>query len=249
MLTAWAGRFRALAMPRDPTGVLRVGLFCDFEGHFAGPDADRYAERGTDRLVTLLAERNLKITFNVVADLCRSHSERVRRLAAAGHEIACHGWKHERPRGLDEAAIDRMLSQAAACFGELGLTPIGFRSPESAWSVLLLRRLTRFGYRWSAEGERFARRYRIAPDLVRLPVRTDDWDLADGTGSAANVLAKWRRYADEARSDGCGLLCLGVHEWIVGRDNAFAEGMAAVLDEWREQGSVRFCTLRELAEI
>jgi peptidoglycan/xylan/chitin deacetylase (PgdA/CDA1 family) len=130
-----------------------------------------------------MAERNLKITFNVVADLCRTHSERVRRLAAAGHEIACHGWKHERPRGLDEAAIDRMLSQAATCFGELGLTPIGFRSPESAWSVLLLRRLTRFAYRWNAEGERFSRRYRIAPDLVRLPVRTDDWDLADGTAA------------------------------------------------------------------
>ena len=247
-LTAWAGRFRALPMPPGPLGCLRIGLFCDFEGHFAGRDADRYADRGTDRLVSMLARCGLEITFNVVADLCRSHPDRVRRVAAAGHEIACHGWKHERPRGLDAPGTDRVLSQAAACFGDLGLSPIGFRSPESAWSVPLVRRLARFGYRWNAEGERVSRRYRIASDLVRLPIRTDDWDLADGSGRAADVIAKWRRFAEAGLADGSGLLCLGVHEWIIGCDDAFADGLAALLDEWQTRRNVRLCTLRELAE-
>jgi len=235
-------------MPRTPAGALWLGLFCDFEGHFAGDDGDRYAERGTDRLLALLAQRGLKITFNVVADLCRTHPDRVRRVAAAGHEIACHGWKHERPRELGAFAIDRVLSQAAASFAELGLSPVGFRSPESAWSAPLVRRLARYGYRWNAEGERVSRRYRIVQGLVRLAVRTDDWDLADGTGRAADVIDKWRAFADAQLADGGGLLCLGVHEWIIGRDAAFTDGLTALIDEWQARGDIRIHTLREIAE-
>lgn len=228
-VTFVGSRCRSLPAPAEPTCC----LFCDFEGHFAGEAGAALADRGTDRLLTLLDALRLRITFNVVADLCRSHPQRVTRIRDAGHEIACHGYRHERPRDLPGAQIDTMMQRAVACFAELAIRPTGFRSPESAWSMSLLPALTRHGFRWNAERDPSTRPYRIASGLIRFPVRTDDWDLTDDVATSdparaiCKLLDKWSSHS-HASAHCRGLLLIGVHEWIFGLRGGYGDA----LEDW-----------------
>lgn len=237
-MTAYAGsRLHSLPAPVEPACC----LFCDFEGHFAGEEGAEFADPGTDRLLSLLDAHGLRITFNVVADLCRSHPQRVARIRDAGHEIACHGYRHERPRDLPRANLDNMLQGALACFAELGVRPIGFRSPESAWSVPLLPALARHGFRWNAERDPATGPYRISRGLIRFPVRTDDWDLTDRAASddpasaIRLLLNKWTTHA-QASTHRSGLLLIGVHEWIFGLRSGFDDALGTWLARCKRDG-------------
>lgn len=224
-------RTRALPVPTSP----RIALMCDCEGHFAGEEGGRHAEAGLDALLSLLHRCGVTITFNIVAELCRSHPDRVQRIAAAGHEIACHGWRHERPRDLNGPQLDAMLREAQACFASLGLKASGFRSPQSAWSLALVRRLRQHGFSWSAERDRARRPYRLCPEVIRVPVLLDDWDLADRRAAAAGMIEAWR--SGVARARGAGrTFAIGVHEWVVGREPELVTGLEALIREWRAEG-------------
>lgn len=52
-------------------------------------------EANTDRLLDLLAVGGTKATFFVLGWIADHHPSLVRRIAAAGHEVACHGYSHE----------------------------------------------------------------------------------------------------------------------------------------------------------
>jgi polysaccharide deacetylase family protein (PEP-CTERM system associated) len=51
-------------------------------------------ERNTGVLLDLLAERGIHGTFFVLGWIAERHPDLIRRIAAAGHEIACHGFSH-----------------------------------------------------------------------------------------------------------------------------------------------------------
>src|SRR4029077_7016429 len=52
------------------------------------------AEANTERLLALLAECGVRGTFFVLGWVAERSPQLVRRIAAAGHEIACHGFSH-----------------------------------------------------------------------------------------------------------------------------------------------------------
>jgi polysaccharide deacetylase family protein (PEP-CTERM system associated) len=52
-------------------------------------------ERNTERLLAILAERNIRATFFVLGLVAEARPQLIRKIAAAGHEIASHGYSHE----------------------------------------------------------------------------------------------------------------------------------------------------------
>ncbi|MBV9346207.1 MAG: polysaccharide deacetylase family protein, partial [Gammaproteobacteria bacterium] len=52
-------------------------------------------EANTERLLTILAARNVHATFFVLGWLAERQPQLVRRIAAAGHEVGCHGYSHQ----------------------------------------------------------------------------------------------------------------------------------------------------------
>lgn len=246
MRTGFGRRFRRLRLPAMPT----ICLSCDFEGHHAGDEGGRFAEAGTERLLEILANSDLRITFNVVADLCSTHPLRIERVRDAGHEIGCHGWRHESPRDLTGDQTIEMLQRAIAAFERLKIVPSGFRSPRSSWTTALVQYLPHYSFEWNAERDVSWQPYRICDLMARISVKTDDWDLFDGTSNASTLLDKWRSVVKETRSRG-GCVAVGLHEWIVGRDPAFADGLSTLIAELKADSSIRVCgigeALRELA--
>lgn len=248
-VAAWGGRFRAL---KPPPGR-GVALFCDCEGRHAGQVAASHADAGLSTLLEILRSRGQRITFNVVADLCNSHSHRLRNIIAAGHEVACHGLAHERPRELSRPQLKEMLAGAKRAFQAVGARPIGFRSPESAWSVPLLRELPRHGFAWNAERDPATRPYQISAAIVRVPVWSDDWDLVDGTidpqstAGPGALIEKWR--AIVARMTEGHAISIGLHEWVFGLCPGFADALGNFLDDLRRRDGVRVQTLGEMAGV
>jgi len=65
------------------------------------PEAEFGANQGIAALLAVLKRHDLKATFAVPAVLAHVHAEQIRTLAAEGHEIAAHGFKHEDVSGLE----------------------------------------------------------------------------------------------------------------------------------------------------
>jgi hypothetical protein len=107
-----------------------------------------------ERLLPLLAERDLRITVFVVGrDATRAEGrEAIAALAAAGHEIASHSQLHRAElAALPDRAIEEDLREAAdAIEGLTGRRPTGFRCPSFGNSPALLRSLVEGGYDYDA---------------------------------------------------------------------------------------------------
>jgi polysaccharide deacetylase family protein (PEP-CTERM system associated) len=59
------------------------------------PTRELRVERNMDLILGLLAERNVRGTFFVLGWVAERVPELVRRIASAGHEVACHGFSHQ----------------------------------------------------------------------------------------------------------------------------------------------------------
>ena len=141
-----------------------------------------------------------------------------------------------------------MLGSAGECFADVGVRPVGFRSPRSAWSVPLLKALVSRGYRWNAERDRSGWPYRIVPGLVRVGVTTDDWDLSDEASPVSGLMSKWARCVEQAAW--CGQdVSIGVHEWLIGRRGEYAAALDGFLAEVRGRAGLKLETLGGLAGV
>jgi len=123
--------------------------------------------RWLPRIVTLLARDGLRATFFAEGLNGELYPEALEALRAAGHEVACHGWRHE---PWHEVADEReRLARARDALGR----PVGFRPPAgrlNAGTPAILREL---GYRYcSPAGSRAGR----LDGLATLPFR---WELID----------------------------------------------------------------------
>ena len=83
------------ALTIDVEDWFQVAAFFDRIERQTWHGLESRVERNTERLLGLLEPRGIKATFFVLGWVAERVPELVRRIAAAGHEIACHGYSHE----------------------------------------------------------------------------------------------------------------------------------------------------------
>ena len=113
-----------------------------------------YLDTVVPRILRFLSERNIRITFFIVgqdAALEKNHAA-LRKLAAAGHEIANHSFQHEPWLHLySRADLHAELERAeAAIEAATGASVEGFRGPGFSISQSTLTVLSERGYRYDA---------------------------------------------------------------------------------------------------
>jgi peptidoglycan/xylan/chitin deacetylase (PgdA/CDA1 family) len=81
------------------------------------------------RLLDELDVHGLTATFFLEAINCEIYPDAVREIAARGHEIGHHGWRHETWSGLDARDELETLERGRRAFAELGVAVRGFRPP------------------------------------------------------------------------------------------------------------------------
>jgi polysaccharide deacetylase family protein (PEP-CTERM system associated) len=59
------------------------------------PSREYRVEKNTGKILALLAEKQVRGTFFVLGWVAERSPQLVKQIAAAGHEIACHGYSHE----------------------------------------------------------------------------------------------------------------------------------------------------------
>lgn len=88
-----AGQINAMTV--DVEDWFHVAAFFDHIGRNDWSTLEYRAEANTDRVLELFEQAGIKGTFFVLGWVTERSPELVRRIHAAGHEVACHGWSHE----------------------------------------------------------------------------------------------------------------------------------------------------------
>jgi polysaccharide deacetylase family protein (PEP-CTERM system associated) len=103
------------------------------------------AERSTDRLLEMFAEKNVKATFFVLGWVTEKAPALIRRIHAAGHEVACHGLTHELVyRQTPEVFREETRSSKAMLEDTIGAPVVGYRAAsysitaKSLWALDIL---------------------------------------------------------------------------------------------------------------
>ena len=172
--------------PGDGPG--RVGLTFD-----DGPETD-----AVDGFLEALRELGVSATFFVVGEQVRRSPDAARRIVEAGHEIACHGYRHLNHLRLTPRATIRDLRAARDTItGETGAEIRHFRPPYGVFNTASWVTAARFGWervlwaRWGRDWEEGATPERIR-QCVMSGVRDGDIILLHDA-EAYSSSGSWRR--------------------------------------------------------
>jgi polysaccharide deacetylase family protein (PEP-CTERM system associated) len=113
------------------------------------PIEERRLHAGMDCLITLLDAHDIRATFFWVAETAAAYPEIIKDLAAQGHEIGCHGLKHDRMvYDLSPDQFREETAQALGMLGDLSGRPVtSYRAPcfsitsQSLWALDILAQL------------------------------------------------------------------------------------------------------------
>ena len=181
------------------SGVITNALTIDVEDYFQVSAFARYirrddwgsrecrVERNIDRILQMLKTRDTRATFFTLGWIAERYPALVRRIVAEGHELASHGYGHERASDLSEAAFAEDVGRAKKLLEDLsGVEVQGYRAPSFSIGVGNLwafDTLARAGYRYSSsiypikhdhygmpDAPRFA--HRLGNGLLEVPVTT-----------------------------------------------------------------------------
>jgi polysaccharide deacetylase family protein (PEP-CTERM system associated) len=165
-------------------------------------------EANVDAILAMFEAAEVKATFFTLGWIAQRHGPLMRRIVDAGHELASHGWDHERVFRFDRDSFSRDLERTRKVLEDASGTPItGYRAPSfsidqrTPWAYIALAEQ---GFAYSSSvapvthdhyGWRSAPRFAFKPipwtDLVEIPVTTAHFAgrrLAAGGGGFFRVL-------------------------------------------------------------
>jgi polysaccharide deacetylase family protein (PEP-CTERM system associated) len=109
------------------------------------PTREYRVEANTERILNLLAEKNVKGTFFVLGWVAEKSPGLVKRIASAGHEIACHGFSHQLIYKQSQTEFREETTRAKRFLEDvIGQPVLGYRAAsfsitrESLWALDVL---------------------------------------------------------------------------------------------------------------
>jgi polysaccharide deacetylase family protein (PEP-CTERM system associated) len=175
------------ALTIDVEDYFQVSAFAPY---IARGDWDRRecrVERNVARILDLLDTNATKATFFTLGWIAERYPQLVREIVARGHELASHGYGHERASDLTPAAFSHDIESAKKILEDLGGVAVqGYRAPSFSigeGNLWAFDCLARAGYRYSSsiypirhdhygmpDAPRFA--HPVSETLVEIPVTT-----------------------------------------------------------------------------
>src|SRR5262245_25730131 len=126
----------------------------DVEDHRPDEAAELRLLDATRRVLGFCAERGVVGTVFVVGEVVRDHPELVREIAAQGHELGLHGWRHTPITELSRTTFTEETARGRDLLAEVsGQEVVGFRAPTFSLTratVWATEALTELGFTYSS---------------------------------------------------------------------------------------------------
>jgi polysaccharide deacetylase family protein (PEP-CTERM system associated) len=177
------------ALTIDVEDYFQVSAFAPHIARADWPRLECRVEANIERILLLLDSRRIHATFFTLGWIAERYPAMLRRVAAAGHEVASHGYAHLRASEQSAAQFADDVRRSKAILEQItGLPVRGYRAPSfsigaaNLWAFDVLREA---GYRYSSsiypirhdhygmpDAPRFAWRPRGPHGVLELPVST-----------------------------------------------------------------------------
>jgi polysaccharide deacetylase family protein (PEP-CTERM system associated) len=175
------------ALTIDVEDYFQVSAFAPHISRSSWDSCECRVERNVSRILAMLAEKDTRATFFTLGWIAERYPQLIRRIVDAGHELASHGYGHERASDLTEAAFVQDITHAKALLEDLcGVEVRGYRAPSFSigeGNLWAFDCLAQAGYRYSSsiypirhdhygmpDSPRFA--YEVRPGLLEVPITT-----------------------------------------------------------------------------
>lgn len=175
------------ALTIDVEDYFQVSAFAPYIARPEWNTRECRVERNVDQILDMLACRDTKATFFTLGWIAERYPEMVRRIAREGHELASHGYGHERASDQTEAAFFADIQLAKIVLEDVtGCLVQGYRAPSFSigeGNLWAFDSLLRAGYRYSSsvypiqhdhygmpDSPRFS--YEVRPGLMEIPITT-----------------------------------------------------------------------------
>jgi len=219
------------------------------------------ADVAVPRIAQVFKEFDLRQTFFIPGWCVENYADAIRILVDDGHEIAHHGYLHEKSNLLSaEEEIRALRLGVEAIYNATGQRPSGYRAPSYAFSKYTLDYLVDEGFDYESsllgsdipymiEGRKGA--------LVEIPIDTtmDDWTqymcFKDfgymlPIASPTRAMEVFRAEFDAAWKHG-GMWMAVWHPFVSGR-LARCDAMVELIEYMRGKGGVWFATTDEISK-
>lgn len=208
------------ALTIDVEDYFQVSAFAPHIARSEWSTRECRVERNIHVILDMLAQHDTKATFFTLGWIAERYPDLIRQIVAQGHELASHGYGHERASDMTEDAFFADIQLAKVILEDLADAEVqGYRAPSfsiGTGNLWAFDCLARAGYRYSSsiypiqhdhygmpDSPRFA--YEVRPGLLEIPVTT------------------LRAFGRNFPSSGGGyfrLLPYPLSRWMLGRVNA-----------------------------
>jgi polysaccharide deacetylase family protein (PEP-CTERM system associated) len=175
------------ALTIDVEDYFQVSAFAPHIDRASWDTRECRVERNVGRILDLLAKRKTQATFFTLGWIAERYPQLIQRIADEGHEIASHGYGHQRASDLSERLFMEDITRAKTILEDLcGVVVRGYRAPSFSigeGNLWAFDSLLRAGYRYSSSiypirhdhyGMPDAPRYahEVRPGLLEVPITT-----------------------------------------------------------------------------
>ena len=175
------------ALTIDVEDYFQVSAFAPFIARSEWPQRECRVERNVERILAMLGKRETKATFFTLGWIAERYPQLVRQIVAEGHELASHGYGHERASDLTEPAFFADIDRAKKMLEDIGGVSVqGYRAPSfsiGTKNLWAFDTLARAGYRYSSsiypihhdhygmpDAPRFV--HRVRAGVLEIPITT-----------------------------------------------------------------------------
>ena len=175
------------AMTIDVEDYFQVSAFAPHIDRSSWDSRECRVERNVGRILEMLDANGTKATFFTLGWIAQRYPALVRTIVDSGHELASHGFGHERASDLSESAFSEDIGSAKKLLEDIGGVDVkGYRAPSfsiGAGNLWAFDCLAKAGYCYSSsvypirhdhygmpDSPRHA--YQVRPNLLEVPITT-----------------------------------------------------------------------------
>ena len=175
------------ALTIDVEDYFQVSAFAPYIARSDWDQRECRVERNVDRILAMLDRHQTQATFFTLGWIAERYPQLIRRIADQGHEVASHGYGHQRATELNEADFQIDVDRAKQVLEDVcGVAVTGYRAPsfsigtQNLWAFDCLARA---GYLYSSsiypiqhdhygmpDAPRFA--HQVNETLMEIPITT-----------------------------------------------------------------------------